>query len=848
MSVILRQEKNSPLTFEEMDSNFSFLESSILNIQQGIESGAAISESYIRSLFANGSGILYDVSTGVIKLNPESTVTTINGRLGNVVLNKNDITYNTDDIAEGTTNSYYTDQRVNDAVKNLIQVSNGLTKSETADKITIAPRNFSVRLTGAVIGSATVNNLNDVVIDTIPGSGFSTGGGGSEGEIVSGIGLLVRSPGQLNETQFDGIEFDPSSFTVQATDTYVRISNKITNPDIISVVGRSISGTVFQEDLSIPVESGILITYDADNDSIRIAPRDFTISITGAVSGSAVVSKLSDTIINVENTSGFIEGLTIQKGSVPQNIDPITTLNFSANDFEISAIDKVASISLKDPLTTQDVRDIIGETVVGTERIPTTGFTSETGIILNYDQENNVLEVSPRDFTISIIGAVSGSATVSKLNNTTITVENNNNFIQGLDIQEGSVTQNFRPITTVNFDENDFNISIIDEKATIQLNNPLTTQQVRDIIGETIVGTERIPGGAFTSETGIIVNYDQENNVLEVAPRDFTINLIGDVSGSATVSKLKDISLNTTTTAIKGLNVQNNGNPFLTLAKNLDFSSNFTLTKDTETETVTVDIENIVDASTIRDALNNSLTGAQDGIAISYNQAEEQFSYRLSDLSLSLIGAVTGSGTISYRGNNAQTLTVVTEIGEVGSGLEVRDEGNVKGESIAAINFVGAGVTSSVTVDGQVATVNIPNSPAAEKFILIDNGSANVPNARRLQAGTGIVLNDNGAGGNIVISASGGEILGKIQVEDDGVLIAEEATINLISSQQVFMTAIHDNINNVINILAYSKLDGWYRNGDMDHGEITDKYGNSLDLGDISVGIIEHQIDFGEIA
>lgn len=725
MSVILRREKTTPLTFEEMDSNFSFLESTILSLQSGIESGAAISDSYVRSLFTGSSGILYDASSGVIAVNPASIVSTVNGRTGDVILTKNDITYNTDDIAEGTVNSYYTDQRVNDAVKNLIQVSNGLTKTETASTITISPRNFSVRLTGAVTGNATINDLNDVVINTVPGSGFTTVSGDTTGDIVSGVGLLVRSPGQLDQTQFDGIEFSSSDFTVEATDTFVRVTSKITNADIISTVGRSVSGTVFQEDLSVPVESGIIVTYDSENDSIRIAPRDFTISIVGAVSGSAVVSRLADTTITVENTSGFIEGLTIQQGSVPQNIDPITTLNFSANDFEISAINEVANISLKDPITEQQVRDIIGETVVGTERVPSTGVTSETGIIVNYDAENNALEVSPRDFTI---------------------------------------------------------------------------------------------------------------------------NLIGDVSGSATVSKLRDISLNTTTTAIKGLNVEYNGNPFLTLAKNLDFSSNFTLTKDTENETVTVDIENIVDASTIRDALNNSLTGAQDGIAINYDQAEEQFSYRLSDLSLSLVGAVTGSGTISYRGNSAQTLTVVTEVGEVGSGLEVRDEGDVKGESIAAINFVGAGVTSSVTVDGQVATVNIPNSPAAEKFILIDNGSANVPNARRLQAGTGITLNDGGGGGDIVISASGGEILGKIQVEDDGVLIAEEATINLVSSQQVYMTAIHDGSTNTVNIIAYSKSDGWYRNGDMDHGEITDKYGNSLNMGDILVGIIEHQIDFGEIA
>ena len=725
MSVILRREKSTPLTFEDMDSNFTFLKESVDDIQAGIGSGALISDEYVRNLFAGGTGISYDTSSGTITLNPNSSVISINGKSGNVVLSKLDITYTTDDIAEGVVNSYYTDQRVNDTIKNLLKVSGGLNKVESSDSITFSPRNFNIRLTGAVTGSATVNELNDVVISTNPGPGLAVTGASGETEIGSGIGFLARSPGQLDETQFDGVEFDSSDFIVQATDTYVRVSSRNTDSDIISTIGGSISGTVFQENLSVPLESGIFVTYDSENSSIRVAPRDFEISIIGAVSGSATVSRLRDTVISVENTSGFIEGINVQQGTVPQNVDPITTINFNSDDFEVSAINEIATISLKDTLTAQEVRDIIGDTVVGTERISSTGSTSETGII---------------------------------------------------------------------------------------------------------------------------VNYDADNNVLEVAPRDFTIDLIGDVSGTATVSKLRDISINTTTSAIKGLAIASDSAPVLALAKGLNFSSNFSLSSDPDTEQVTIDIENVVDDSTIRNALFSAFTGAQDGISIGYNESEEQFSATLNDLSVNLVGAVTGTGTIQYSGNNTQVLSVVTEIGEVGSGLEVRDEGEAKGDSIAAINFVGAGVTSSVTVDGQVATVNIPNSPAAEKFILLDNGSANVPNARRLRAGTGIIINDGGGGGDVIVSASGGDVLGKIQVEDDGVFVAEEPIINLVSSQQVYMTAAFNESTSAIDIVAYSKLDGWYRNGDMDHGEITDKYGNSLDMGNISVGIIEHQIDFGEIA
>ena len=106
MSVILRREKATPLTFADMDSNFAFLKESLDDIQAGIGSGDLISDEYVRKLFAGGTGISYDTSSGTITLNPNSSVISINGKSGNVVLSKLEITYTTDDIAEGVVNSY----------------------------------------------------------------------------------------------------------------------------------------------------------------------------------------------------------------------------------------------------------------------------------------------------------------------------------------------------------------------------------------------------------------------------------------------------------------------------------------------------------------------------------------------------------------------------------------------------------------------------------------------------------------------------------------------------------------------------------------------------------------------
>jgi hypothetical protein len=725
-SILLRKDKTTPLTFDDMDNNFLTLLAGINRINSELKSGSILPIDYIRSLFSSENGILYNSATGTINLNTNSVVTSLNGRSGNITLTKNDILYTTDDIPEGLTNSYYTDSRIKDALSRFVTTSDGITKISNNDGITILPRNFNIRLTGAVTGVATVNNLNDVNILTNPGTDFITTSSG--GEIIVGSrisNLLIRSPGQLNESEFQGLEFSSVDFDVESLDSYVRISNKIRPSSVIETIGKSLSGTIILPGARVPVNSGINIFYDNSANLVRIAPRDFTIEINGAVTGSATVSRLRDA---------------------------------------------------------------------------------------------------------------------------TITVDNINNYISGLNVITSGLIQNSVPVTELDFNTSDFLVTINNNRALIDLKNQLTDQEVRDIIGTTIRGTQRDFNQLLVSETGIITNYDRENNVLEVAPRDFNIQLSGDVTGNATVSRLRDVNIITTTNAIKGLDVDVNGGVFATLVKKLNFSNNFLLTHDNNNNTVTVDFRTLIDNTTIRNSLATSFSGSQNGISVEYNEPNQQFSFNLNNLNVSLAGAVVGTGTLVYSGNQTQTLSLVTELGDVGTGLEIRDEGTTKGDSVSTINFVGAGVTSSVTVDGRTATVNIPNSPGAEKFILIDSGSANVPNSRRLQAGTGIVINDQGPGDDVVISASGGEVLGKIQVESNGRFVAEEPTLNVVSSQQLFIEATHDNINNVINIIAFSKEDGWYRQSTIDFGLVTDKYGNKLDMGIISSGIIEHQINFGEIA
>ena len=704
--------------------------------------------------------------------------------------------------------------------------------------LSVAPRNFTITLAGAVSGSATISRLGDVTLTT-----------NNVNNYISGLDVY-SDVNKVNIEKITNLKFNLNDFIVQASQNQATLSlkNILSPSDVKDIIGNTILGTENSADLSSLTETGIIVSYNTDNQSLSIAPRNFTITLEGAVTGSATIRKLRDVVLTTYNTNNYIAGLDLFEGSNKSNISKITELEFDQVNFDVNATNQRTVVTLKNQLSTTDIRNIIGQTVTGTEMSADLSTLTETGIIVNYSKANGTLSIAPRNFTINLTGAVTGTATISKLRDATINVINSNNYISGLDIYDGVDKKNITPIKSVVFDPAQFTITTDGTSANVQFNNPIDSQAVRDIIGTTVLGESRDPITGRVSETGIIVTYDSDNNTLSVAPQDFSITLIGDVTGTTTISKLRSGTIQTTTTAIKGLGISRNNVAFDSGVKNLNFSSNFILTRDASTNTLAVDISNLLNTNQVLSIVGDALTGSQNGIAVGYNSNERQFSYNLANLEVNLQGAISGAATLEYSGTGTQTLNIVTEIGEIGSGLDVKDEGQTKGTSVSAINFVGGGVTTAVSMDGSVATVSIPNSPAAEKFLLIDNGSANVPNARRLVAGTGIVLSDSGAGDDFVISASGGEVLGKVQITYDGEIVDEVPTVNFIDSQQLFFEVTSDGSTNKVNVTAYSLLNGWYRKTQINNGTLTDKYGNSLDMGPIIGGIIENQINLGDIA
>ena len=131
--------------------------------------------------------------------------------------------------------------------------------------------------------------------------------------------------------------------------------------------------------LSIAADSGT-------SQEINLLSETLTISGSGAIS---TVTSANAVTVSVATATSAILGVA----------------SFSATDFNVTA----GAVSLN----TESIQDIIGAMV---------SSNTESGIAVTYDDTNGKLDFDVGDFTLTIAGDVDGSATITNLGNTTVTV------------------------------------------------------------------------------------------------------------------------------------------------------------------------------------------------------------------------------------------------------------------------------------------------------------------------------------------------------------------------------------------------------------------------------------------
>ena len=272
--------------------------------------------------------------------------------------------HDTDDLSEGSTNLYYTTARWDSKMASAD--TDDLSEGSTNQYFTTARARSSISASGDLSynSSTGVVSFTERTDSEVQGLISVTDSGG--------FGSLSKSGGTI---------------------TYTGVSTE----EIQDVVGAMVSSNT---------ESGISVTYQDTDGTLDFNVNDPTITLTGAVTGSGTMTNLGN--VSIATTATADPTLTINgdaSGSATfTNLGNATLTLTIADDSHNHTTSNIDGF-------TESVQDIAGGMW---------SSNSESGVIVVYQDADGTFDINVNDPTITLTGAVTGSATMTNLGNVSI--------------------------------------------------------------------------------------------------------------------------------------------------------------------------------------------------------------------------------------------------------------------------------------------------------------------------------------------------------------------------------------------------------------------------------------------
>jgi hypothetical protein len=270
-----------------------------------------------------------------------------------------------------------------------------VTYDETLGKLDFAVGNPTIALSGVITGSQIMTNLGNVTISTSIAANAVALGTNTTGNYVATIAANTTSG-------YGGIVVSGSGSETAA----VAIGINPTNADFIEGV-QDIIGAMVESN----TEAGIAVTYDDNTGKLNFDVADPTISISGAVSGSQIMSNLGNVTITVTQANDSVTLGTHTVGNYVATVAANATVGFGGITVSGSGSETAAVVIGINPANAdfiENIQDIVGGMVE---------TNTESGIAVTYNDTTGKLDFDVSDFTITLTGDVTGVGTVNNLGN-----------------------------------------------------------------------------------------------------------------------------------------------------------------------------------------------------------------------------------------------------------------------------------------------------------------------------------------------------------------------------------------------------------------------------------------------
>ena len=414
------------------------------------------------------------------------------------------ITDNTDEITEGVSNLFYTDERVDDRVAQLLTAGSNITLSydDGAGTLTI---------------SATEDNLsNNTTNDLAEGNTnlYFTVERAQDavGEMVTGnteSGISVTYDDETNKLNFD--VSDPTlTFTGDATGSGT-ITNLGSTSIELTVADNSHNHTAsnisdFTEAAQDVIggmvdsntESGISVSYDDETGKLNFNVNDPTITLSGDVTGSATMTDLGNVTITTTVAADSVALGTDTTGDYVATIAGTTDqISVAGEGTESRAV----TLSLPQSIATTSSPTFAGATL-DSVRVGVTNVneidTSSGNLIL--DSAGGTVEI---DDNLAVAGDLTVNGTTTTINATTISVDDKNIELGSVDTPTDT-TANGGGITLKGTTDKTFNWSDTTDSWTSSEHIDLASGKVIKINGTQVLSATEYAGNAATVTNGVV--------------------------------------------------------------------------------------------------------------------------------------------------------------------------------------------------------------------------------------------------------------------------------------------------------------------------------------------------------